>query len=77
MGRRFQARRGNGQFTRNTPENTMGLHIEVCPACNRLNAEPVGQLRPAACHACCAPLYEPGMPRDRFGGIIDPRDRIR
>jgi hypothetical protein len=56
--RRFQARRGNGRFTRNTMENTLGLHCAVCPACRRLNPSPVGEPRPTHCHACGAALVE-------------------
>ena len=52
MGRRFQARRGNGRFTRNTPENTLGLSIEVCPFCRALNPRPAGTPRADNCHAC-------------------------
>lgn len=51
---RRQARRGNGRFTRNTMENTFGLHCEVCPVdtCRRLNPWTVGQAKPERCHAC-------------------------
>jgi hypothetical protein len=58
--RRFQARRGNGKFTRNTMENTFGLHCDVCPnqACRRLSPYRVGEPRPQTCHACGASLIE-------------------
>jgi hypothetical protein len=56
MTKRFQARVGNGRFTRNTPENTMGLHIDVCPACRLLQPYGVGEPKPETCHTCGAPL---------------------
>lgn len=56
--KRFQARRRGGRFTRNTPENTLGLHIIVCTSCRTLNAWPTGEARPTACHACKASLPE-------------------
>lgn len=56
MDRRFQARRGNGRFVRNTPENTLGLHIGVCPACRLLQPSRVGEPRPTKCHSCGAAL---------------------
>lgn len=66
MSRRFQARRGNGRFTRNTLENTVGLHCLWCPHCGRGNPSPVGQPQPTECHACGKPLEgdEPGSPFD-------------
>lgn len=54
--KRYQARRGNGRFTRNTPENTFGLHVAVCPACRRFNPSAVDEPRPTRCHACSAEL---------------------
>lgn len=51
--RRFQARRSSGRFTRNTPENTLGLHIGVCPGrdewCGRLLPVAVGEKTPDFC----------------------------
>lgn len=52
--KRFQARRASGRFTRNTPENTFGLHIDQCGACGRLISYPVGDAPPDACHGCGA-----------------------
>lgn len=54
MGRRFQARRGNGRFARNTMENTFGLSVEVCPweDCRRFNPRAVGERKAERCHAC-------------------------
>ncbi len=56
MGRRFQSRRGNGRFTRNTMENTFGLSVDVCPHCRRLNPRAVGEPARETCHACGQPL---------------------
>jgi len=52
--KRFQARRGNGRFTKNTMENTFGLHCAGCPHadCRRLNPSRVGEPAPTTCHAC-------------------------
>jgi hypothetical protein len=54
MGHRFQARRGNGRFTRNTMENTFGLSVQTCPwpDCRRFNPRPVGEAPRETCHAC-------------------------
>lgn len=54
--RRLQARQGGGRWTRNTMENTLGLHAGICPSCNGLNPSPVGEERPDVCHHCGAPL---------------------
>lgn len=52
--KRFQARRGNGRFTRNTLENTMGLTNQTCPNfdCRRLNVRGVHEAPRTHCHAC-------------------------
>jgi hypothetical protein len=58
MARRFQARRGNGRFVRNTPENTMGMHMNIHGRkadgswCGSFNPSTVGQPRPERCHSC-------------------------
>lgn len=49
---RHQARRANGRYTRNTIENTFGLHVIICPHCNILNPYGVGESKPEKCHAC-------------------------
>jgi hypothetical protein len=54
--KRFQARRGNGRFTRNTMENTFGLHCEVCDVCRSLSPWAVGEPKPKRCHNCGALL---------------------
>ncbi len=54
--RRLQARRMGGRFTRNTLENTVGLHVGICDACNRFNPSPVGEPRPSVCKHCGMPL---------------------
>jgi len=62
MARRFQARRGNGRFTRNTVENTFGLHVHIHEWkadgswCGAFNTCPVGEPKPNTCHACGEPL---------------------
>ena len=50
--RRRQARRRNGRFTRNTAENTFGLHVEVCSVCRAVTTWDVGGVRPSGCHVC-------------------------
>lgn len=56
--RRLQARRGNGRFTRNTMENTFGLHAGIHERkadgswCGAFNPSRVGEPRPETCHAC-------------------------
>ena len=57
--KRFQQRRGNGRFTRNTLENTFGLSVEVCPHCQRLNTRGAGEPPAENCHACGQPLKPP------------------
>jgi hypothetical protein len=54
MPRRFQARIGNGRFTRNTTENTFGLSVAICPwpDCRRFNPRSVGEAPATTCHAC-------------------------
>ncbi len=59
--RRFQSRRGNGRFTGNTMENTLGLHCEVCEACRSLNPWKVGESMPEKCHNCGEPLIPDGV----------------
>lgn len=62
--KRFQARRGNGRFTPNTPENTFGLHFNVHErkpdgeSCGAFNPSRVGDERPTTCHACGGSLIE-------------------
>jgi hypothetical protein len=52
MGRRIPSRTSGGQFRRATLANTFGLAAPVCEDCRRLNPVPVGQPKPATCHAC-------------------------
>lgn len=52
--KRYQARKSSGRFTRNTPENTFGLHVDVCPGrdgkwCGRLLPVNVGEKRREFC----------------------------
>ena len=55
---RRQARRGNGRFTRNTLENTVGLHANIHERkadgtwCGAFNPTRVGEQVPEHCHAC-------------------------
>lgn len=53
---RFQARRNNGRWQRNTMENTFGLHAGVCPSCGKFNPSPVGEPQPDVCHHCGAAM---------------------
>lgn len=63
--KRWQARRCNGRFTRNTFENTFGLHAGVHERkangewCGAFNPSPVGEPRPTYCHACGESLETP------------------
>jgi hypothetical protein len=60
--KRIQARRASGRFTRNTMENTFGLHVVVHEHkadgtwCGGLNPWPVGGDRPVVCRHCDEPL---------------------
>lgn len=56
MSRRFQARRHNGRYQRNTLENTVGLHAGICEACHRFNPHGVTEVPPDVCEHCGAPL---------------------
>ena len=53
---RYQARKSNGRFTPNTFENTFGLSVIVCPACQRFNPYPAYTRKPEVCHNCGASL---------------------
>jgi hypothetical protein len=55
MGRRIQARR-SGRFTRNTPENTLGLHLNICERCGGFNPTPLGEAPPSTCRHCDQPI---------------------
>jgi hypothetical protein len=70
--KRFQARRGNGRFTRNTLENVFGLHADVC-ACGALTPYGINEVPPDACQRCGAVIVRErcahGRRTDRF---IDP-----
>jgi transposase-like protein len=57
--KRFQSRRGNGRFQRNTLENTFGLTVQTCPHCRTFNPRSVGEPKRETCHACGKPLDEP------------------
>lgn len=67
--KRFQARRGNGRFTRNTLENTFGIHADVC-ACGALIPYGINEAPPDACHRCGAVIVRErcahGRCTDRF-----------
>jgi hypothetical protein len=56
--RRFQARRGNGRFTRSTLANTFGLNVEICerPECRRMTSYALGEAKPSVCQACKLPF---------------------
>jgi hypothetical protein len=59
--RRFQARRTNGRFVRNTLANTLGLQPGVCRGegddwCGGLNPHRVGEPPPEKCGHCGRPL---------------------
>ena len=50
--KRFQSRRGNGRFQRNTLENTFGLRANICESCRRFNPTSVGAPTPDKCAHC-------------------------
>lgn len=50
--KRKQARNKGGRFVRNTPENTLGLHIVICKKCGGLNPYPVYEEAPERCGHC-------------------------
>ena len=52
MGRRFQARRLNGRFTRNTLANTFGFRAEVCAACRGFTTYSLNEPKPEKCGHC-------------------------
>ena len=60
--RRFQSRRGNGRFQRNTLENTAGVSVQVCITCRRMNARPAGAPLLETCHTCGSPLDDVQRP---------------
>lgn len=53
---RFQARRGNGRWQRNTLENTFGLHAGFCATCRGFNPHGIHEAAPDLCAHCGAPL---------------------
>lgn len=57
--KRFQARKNNGRFTRNTMENTFGLHTDVCKKCRQIISWSVGDKKPEKCHSCGELLTNP------------------
>jgi hypothetical protein len=69
--RRFQARHGNGRFTPNTPENTLGLHMGIHERkangewCGAFNPSPVGEQRPTHCHICGESLIQHDTRREK------------
>jgi hypothetical protein len=61
--KRRQARASGGRFTRNTPENTFGLHMNIHDGnkpdgswCGAFNPTPVGEPRPERCQ--CGELLQ-------------------
>jgi hypothetical protein len=67
---RFQARRGNGRWQRNTMENTFGLHVDVCESCRAFVSYSISEAPPDACHRCGEIIIRErcthGRCRDRF-----------
>ena len=56
--RRFQSRRSNGRFQRNTLENTFGLKAWVCIECRRFIPLNVGEPKPETCPHCEKPFKD-------------------
>lgn len=54
--KRYQARRVNLPFARNTLENTCGLHGNWCHACGGFSPSKVGEPRPTHCQHCGSAL---------------------
>lgn len=50
--KQYRARLSNGRFTRNTLENTFGLHCDICPKCNGCIPYGVNEAPPQKCHHC-------------------------
>lgn len=73
MGRRFQARVPSGRFTRNTMENTFGLHCDVCSGCRGFLTYGVNELPPAACPRCGEIQVRERCAHGRCMGIEDPK----
>lgn len=77
--KRFQSRRGNGRFTRNTTENCFGFHTSVCAECRRFNTWNVGAPKPTHCHACGVELRdidEPANPIAEFAQAINDAPKV-
>lgn len=74
--KRFQARRGNGRFQRNTPENTLGLSVHVHERkmdgswCGGLNPTEAGGPAPKTCGHCGEPLRQESAP-PADGEVVD------
>jgi hypothetical protein len=56
QGRFRYSRQLNGRFRRATLENTFGLTVEICPACQAFNPRNVGEAPAENCGACGAVL---------------------
>ena len=56
--KRYQSRRANGRFQKNTLANTFGLNVETCtnPDCRAITPWPVHKEKPTACQRCGATL---------------------
>jgi hypothetical protein len=50
--RRFQSRKGNGRWQKNTLKNTFGLHCVFCPHCGIGNPWGINETKPEKCHSC-------------------------
>jgi hypothetical protein len=66
--KRRQARTFGGRFTRNTPENTFGLHMNIHDGnapdgswCGRFNPTQLGEPRPERCQ--CGALLQAEEPK--------------
>lgn len=72
--KRFQARRGNGRFQRNTLENTMGLRAGVCPHCRSFNPSPTAEAAREFCAHCGCMIATCAHGR-RTAPFVDPFNR--
>lgn len=68
MGRRFQARRANGRFQRNTMASVFGMKVWVCAECRGCNPKNLGQPAPSKCAQCGVPFVEADLSPSEKGG---------
>lgn len=69
--KRIQGRRSNGQFRRNTLENTFGLSTRICPDCGALNPYRLRfEQPPDLCSYCGYHFASQSTIREQFNLLI-------